>query len=70
MTASSAKSVSQSGTFQLGELPIHRLGYGAMRLTGAGIWGPPKDCASCVRVLRRAVELRQLHRHGRFVWAE
>jgi pyridoxine 4-dehydrogenase len=57
MTAPSAKSITQSGTFQLGELPVYRLGYGAMRLTGAGIWGPPKDRASCVRVLRRASEL-------------
>ncbi len=41
----------------LGELTVHRLGYGAMRLTGAGIWGPPKDRAGALAVLRRAVEL-------------
>src|ERR1019366_8364972 len=35
----------------------HRLGYGAMQLTGKGIWGPPRDHAEAVRVLRRAVEL-------------
>ncbi len=41
----------------LGELTVHRLGYGAMRLTGAGVWGPPKDPAGALAVLRRAVEL-------------
>jgi aryl-alcohol dehydrogenase-like predicted oxidoreductase len=40
-----------------GELTVHRLGYGAMRLTGAGVWGPPKDRAGALAVLRRAVEL-------------
>ncbi|MGH9059432.1 MAG: aldo/keto reductase, partial [Acidimicrobiales bacterium] len=49
--------ITQSGTFQLGDLTVHRLGYGAMQLTGRGIWGPPKDPEECVRVLRRAVEL-------------
>jgi aryl-alcohol dehydrogenase-like predicted oxidoreductase len=44
--------------FELGgELPVHRLGYGAMRLTGEGIWGPPKDPDNAVAVLRRAIEL-------------
>ena len=47
-----------SGTFCLGgDLPVHRLGYGAMRLTGKGIWGEPKDPAEAKQVLRRAVEL-------------
>jgi aryl-alcohol dehydrogenase-like predicted oxidoreductase len=36
---------------------VHRLGFGAMRLTGQGIWGPPEDREECVRVVRRAVEL-------------
>jgi len=40
-----------------GELSVYRLGFGAMRLTGEGIWGPPKDRKSAVAVLRRAVEL-------------
>ena len=40
-----------------GELTVNRLGFGAMRLTGDGIWGPPKDRAAAVAVLRRAVEL-------------
>ncbi|HEY2193632.1 MAG TPA: aldo/keto reductase [Actinomycetospora sp.] len=47
-----------AGTFELGgELPIRRLGYGAMRLTGEGIWGPPKDTDNALAVLRRAVDL-------------
>jgi aryl-alcohol dehydrogenase-like predicted oxidoreductase len=48
----------QSGTFHLGgDLPVHRLGFGAMRITGKGIWGPPKDHDESLAVLRRAVEL-------------
>ena len=47
-----------SGTVTLGgELTVNRLGYGAMQLTGAGVWGEPKDPAEAVRVLKRAVEL-------------
>src|SRR5258706_14296267 len=47
-----------SGTITLGgELTVNRLGFGAMRLTGEGIWGPPKDRKGAVAVLRRAVEL-------------
>ena len=47
-----------SGSFTLGgDLPVHRLGYGAMRITGPGVWGPPQDHDESVRVLRRAVEL-------------
>ena len=47
-----------SGTFSLGgDLPVTRLGFGAMRITGEGIWGPPKDPDEALRVLRRAVEL-------------
>jgi aryl-alcohol dehydrogenase-like predicted oxidoreductase len=40
-----------------GEISVHRLGFGAMRLTGEGIWGPPKDRNKTLAVLRRAVEL-------------
>jgi pyridoxine 4-dehydrogenase len=40
-----------------GELSVHRLGFGAMRITGEGIWGPPRDNAGALAVLRRAVEL-------------
>jgi len=47
-----------AGTVELGrELTVHRLGYGAMRLTGAGVWGPPKDRSGALAVLRRALEL-------------
>jgi aryl-alcohol dehydrogenase-like predicted oxidoreductase len=46
-----------SGTFDLAGRSVHRLGFGAMRLTGRGIWGPPPDRDECVRVVRRAVEL-------------
>jgi pyridoxine 4-dehydrogenase len=47
-----------SGAFLLGgDLKVHRLGYGAMRLTGDGIWGEPKDADEAKRVLTRAVEL-------------
>ena len=52
------KIAERSGTFTLGNnLPVHRLGFGAMRLTGAGIWGEPADAKECITVLRRAVEL-------------
>jgi len=40
-----------------GSLPVHRLGFGAMRITGKGVWGPPKDKNEAIAVLRRAVEL-------------
>ena len=47
----------KSGQFRIGgDLTINRLGYGSMRLTGKGIWGPPKDRNEAIRVLRRAVE--------------
>jgi pyridoxine 4-dehydrogenase len=49
--------VSASGTFPLGDKTVHRLGFGAMRLTGPGIWGEPKDRPEAIRVLRRAIEL-------------
>src|SRR3978361_504323 len=39
------------------DLTVNRLGYGAMRITGKGIWGPPKDKNEAIRVLKRAVEL-------------
>lgn len=45
-------------TFSIGgDLEINRIGYGAMRITGKGIWGPPKDHDEAIRVLKRAVEL-------------
>ena len=49
---------SASGTFSIGgDLPVHRLGYGTMRLVGDGAWGEPRDPDEARRVLRRAVEL-------------
>ena len=55
MTTSAAPA---SGTFSLGgDAPVHRLGFGAMRVTGEGIWGPPADRERALAVLRRTVEL-------------
>jgi pyridoxine 4-dehydrogenase len=56
----SKKNISASVAGQVslgGALSVNRLGYGAMRLTGDGIWGPPKDRKAALAVLRRAVEL-------------
>ena len=51
-------SASLAGDISLGgEISVHRLGFGAMRLTGDGIWGPPRDPKAALAVLRRAVEL-------------
>jgi pyridoxine 4-dehydrogenase len=51
-------SAKASGTFVIGgDLTVNRLGYGAMRITGDGIWGEPKDREGAKKVLRRAVEL-------------
>jgi pyridoxine 4-dehydrogenase len=51
-------SASQAGSVSLGgEVSVHRLGFGAMRLTGEGIWGPPKNRAQAIAALRRAAEL-------------
>ncbi len=41
-------------------MPVHRLGFGAMRITGEGIWGEPKDPAECKRVLKRLLDLVML----------
>src|SRR6202163_1535305 len=49
------RSLERSGTFQLGDLRVRRLGYGAMHLSGAGIFGPPRDQKMAVAVLREAV---------------
>lgn len=56
--STTAHAAAASGTFELGgDLPVVRLGYGTMQLTGEGVWGPPRDQDEAVRVLRRAVEL-------------
>ncbi|WP_108922399.1 aldo/keto reductase [Mycobacterium montefiorense] len=59
VTAQNSKAVAgASGTFTFGgDLTVNRLGFGAMRIVGKGVWGPPADRDECVRVLRRAVEL-------------
>jgi pyridoxine 4-dehydrogenase len=50
--------ISFEKTFNIGDdLTVNRMGYGAMRITGKGIWGPPKDEAESIRVLKRAIEL-------------
>lgn len=51
-------SATKSGTFAIGGMAkVHRLGFGAMRVTGEGIWGPPKDKAEAMATLRRVPEL-------------
>ena len=51
-------SAAAAGTITLGrDLKVNRMAYGAMRITGPGIFGPPADRDECIRVLRRAVEL-------------
>ena len=52
-----AVSAAAAGTIALGDLTVNRLGYGAMRITGKGVWGPPADRAAAMATLRRAVEL-------------
>lgn len=53
-----SKQVALNTTFTIGDdLTINRMGYGAMRITGTGIWGPPKNRTEAIEVLQRAVEL-------------
>jgi pyridoxine 4-dehydrogenase len=53
-----APNASKSGTFRVGgDITIHRLGFGAMRITGKGIWGPPEDRAGAIRTLKRVPKL-------------
>ena len=56
-TDTTAPNAAAAGNVHLGDLVVHRLGFGAMRITGQGIWGPPKDHDAAIRTLRRAVEL-------------
>jgi pyridoxine 4-dehydrogenase len=57
-TSTTTVDASAGGTFMLGgDLPVNRMGFGAMRLTGPGIWGEPADPEECKRVLHRALEL-------------
>ena len=58
MSSTQAISATNSGTFSVGgDLTVNRMGYGAMRITGPGIWGPPADKPASLATLRRAVEL-------------
>jgi pyridoxine 4-dehydrogenase len=58
METSNKISAAGSGIFKIGgDLPVHRLGFGAMRITGHGVWGEPKDPAAMRRVLRKALDL-------------
>lgn len=54
---SSALTAAKSGTFRIGSAEVHRLGFGTMRLTGRGIWGPPEDRAEALRTLERLPQL-------------
>src|SRR6478752_9064216 len=57
-TLSAAAYVNDQSTFSIGgDLPVNRLGFGAMRLTGEGIWGWPPDRENARKVLRRAIDL-------------
>jgi pyridoxine 4-dehydrogenase len=58
ITSETERPALESGAFRIGgDLPVTRLGYGAMRITGPGIWGDPPDRHQAIRVLRRAVDL-------------
>ncbi len=54
---SKSQPATSSGTFPIGDLTVHRLGFGTMQLTGPGVWGEPADRGEAIAVLRRAVEL-------------
>jgi hypothetical protein len=51
----------QAGTYRVGDLDLNRIGYGAMQLAGPGVFGPPRDRAAAVEVLRTAIELGVNH---------
>src|SRR6202158_3724629 len=57
MRVMSKITASAAGTITLGDMTVNRMGYGAMRVTGRGIWGEPRDPEEARRVLRRALEL-------------
>jgi aryl-alcohol dehydrogenase-like predicted oxidoreductase len=58
MTSAASHNASLAGIFKVGgKIPVHRLGFGAMRITGPGIWGPPRDKAEALRTLKRLPEL-------------
>ncbi|MFZ6673148.1 aldo/keto reductase [Undibacterium sp. Xuan67W] len=57
MTSTTEPDAGKSGTFTIGTFTIHRLGYGAMQITGKGVWGDPQNKAEVMRTLRRLPEL-------------
>jgi len=58
LSTTDTQPIAASGTFDIGgDLPVHRLGFGAMRITGEGVWGEPADRDEVMRVLRRCVDL-------------
>ena len=58
MTDTTARPATAAGTFSLGgDLPVNRLGYGTMQLTGEGVWGEPDDRDGAIRLIKRAAEL-------------
>ena len=57
MTDTQSIDAAASGTFSIGSFTINRLGYGAMRITGSGVWGPPADRAGALRTLKRLPDL-------------
>ncbi|HEY1398424.1 aldo/keto reductase family oxidoreductase [Roseateles sp.] len=57
MSSTSSRPLAQAGTFKLGTRTVTRIGYGAMQLAGPGVFGPPKDRAAAVAVLREAIAL-------------
>ena len=60
MTATNAPAA-QAGSYRVGDLDLNRIGYGAMQLAGPGVFGPPRDRATAIEVLRTAVELGVNH---------
>jgi pyridoxine 4-dehydrogenase len=56
-SAMSAINASASGEFRIGDVTVNRLGYGAIRITGRGIWGPPSDRDAALDTLRRLPEI-------------
>ncbi len=59
----------RAGTFQLGDRPVTRMGYGAMQLAGPHVFGLPKDHDQAIVVLRAVVESGITHQHERLLWA-
>ena len=55
--ATTSINASASGQFRVGDITINRLGYGAMRITGKGVWGPPSDRSAALATLRRLPEI-------------